>query len=99
MIYNSLDYSIPTLSRTTVYNTLNLFVEKKIAIILNMKGSEARYDADVSLHGHFKCENCGKIYDFGVDTSRLEHKGLENFQINELQISYKGICADCKTNI
>jgi Fe2+ or Zn2+ uptake regulation protein len=68
-----------------------------VAILLQMKDSEARYDADVSLHGHFKCEKCGSIYDFEVEPSILKFKGLENCQLNEIQVSCKGICPTCRT--
>jgi Fe2+ or Zn2+ uptake regulation protein len=96
MIYNELADSMPTLSKTTVYNTLNLFVEKKVSLLLHMKDGEARYDADVSLHGHFKCERCENIYDFEVEPSGLVFKGLENYKLNEIQVSCKGICPSCR---
>ena len=61
MIYKALCTEIPTLSKTTVYNTLNLFIEKEIANVIVIEENETRYDIDMSIHGHFKCEQCGKI--------------------------------------
>jgi Fur family peroxide stress response transcriptional regulator len=43
---------IPTLSKTTLYNTLNLFTERGIINMLNLEENESRYDADISLHAH-----------------------------------------------
>jgi Fe2+ or Zn2+ uptake regulation protein len=95
-IYKELVGEIPTLSKTTVYNTLKLFVEKKAAIVLQMSDSEDRFDADVSLHGHFRCEKCKNIYDFKVASKVLKYMKLDDFLINEIQVSCIGICSNCK---
>ncbi len=95
MIYKSLVKEIPTLSKTTVYNTLNLFVEKKIAIVIVIEENETRYDADMEIHGHFKCEECSAVYDIDVEADKIEIKSLDNFQINEHHLYFKGICDKC----
>ncbi len=95
MIYKSLVKEIPTLSKTTVYNTLNLFVEKKIAIVIVIEENETRYDADMGLHGHFKCEECLSVYDIDVEPEKIEIKGLGSFQVNEHHLYFKGICNNC----
>ncbi|GLI57445.1 transcriptional repressor [Propionigenium maris DSM 9537] len=95
MIYKSLVKEIPTLSKTTVYNTLNLFVEKKIAIVIVIEENETRYDADMEIHGHFKCEECSAVYDIDVEAEKIQIKSLDNFQINEHHLYFKGICEKC----
>ncbi|WP_432662132.1 Fur family transcriptional regulator [Wukongibacter baidiensis] len=95
MIYKELAKEIPTLSKTTVYNTLSLFIEKKIARIITIEENETRYDADISLHGHFKCEVCGKIYDFGLNSARLKEDMLKDFETKERHVYYKGKCKNC----
>ncbi|EOD01070.1 Fur family transcriptional regulator [Caldisalinibacter kiritimatiensis] len=97
-IYKELVKEVPTLSKTTVYNTLNLFIEKNLATVITIEENETRYDADTSIHGHFKCEKCGKVYDFNVNISNLAYDGLENFQINDQHVYFKGICKDCLKN-
>ena len=94
-IYKFLISEIPTLSKTTVYNTLNLFVENGIAIIVTIEENEARYDADTSIHGHFKCKKCGKVYDFSVDENNLTANDLDGFVIHNQHVYYKGICNKC----
>jgi Fe2+ or Zn2+ uptake regulation protein len=86
---------IPTLSKTTVYNTLNLFVEKDIAQLITIEETEARYDANTVVHGHFKCEKCKEVYDFDTDIINIESNSLDNFQINQKHIYFKGICNKC----
>ena len=50
-IYQSLAKEIPTLSKTTVYNTLKLFQEKGLVLVVNIEDNETRYDADTSFTG------------------------------------------------
>lgn len=94
-IHKHLVKEIPTLSKTTVYNTLNLFIEKGIAIIVMIEENEARYDADTSVHGHFKCNNCGNVYDFHINDLAFNTNELENFKIQEKHLYFKGICENC----
>lgn len=98
VIFKNLVDTIPTLSKTTVYNTLKLFIEKDIVKIVNIEDIETRYDADTSVHGHFKCKKCNEIYDFYVDLNKVNIQDLENFNINEYHIYLKGICNKCLTN-
>jgi Fur family peroxide stress response transcriptional regulator len=97
-IYTELVKEIPTLSKTTVYKTLNLFISANIARVVTIEGNEARYDADVSNHGHFKCERCGVVYDFYFLDEDIKTEGLNNFEVHEKNVYYKGICPKCLEN-
>ena len=95
MIYLEMVNEITGLSKTTVYNTLNLFVQEGIARALNIDSNELRYDADVSQHGHFKCKECGEVYDFSLNKDMLQDLRLKNFKLTDYQFSIKGICSIC----
>lgn len=95
MIYTELVKEIPTLSKTTVYNTLNAFVEKKIVRIIVIEEHETRYDTYLKAHGHFKCTGCGCIHDIEIEDTTFDIEALDNFQINEKHLYYKGICEKC----
>ena len=95
MMYKSLAPEIPTLSKTTVYNTLNLFVQKKIAIVILVEENETRYDADTSIHGHFKCDECGEVSDLNIGMDKINIPELNNYQINEHHLYFKGLCKEC----
>ncbi|MBN2072906.1 MAG: transcriptional repressor [Actinobacteria bacterium] len=99
-IYSDLVNEIPTLSKATIYNTLNLFEGAQLARVITIEENETRYDACIEEHGHFKCENCGKIYDFPVNLDNLVSGNgiLENFKVNEKNIYFKGICSKCLNN-
>lgn len=94
-IYSALNDEIPTLSKTTVYNTLKLFVSNGIVNIVNIEDNETRYDWDTSFHGHFKCNICGRVSDFDVDSSKITYPELSGYQINESHYYLKGICKEC----
>lgn len=94
-IYKELIEDIPTLSKTSIYNTLELFLEKNIVNLVSIDDKESRYDIDTSAHGHFKCEICNKIYDFNINTSNISEEDIKGFIINKRKIYYEGICKDC----
>ena len=98
-IYKALCNDIPTLSKTTVYNTLNIFIEKEIISVLVIEENETRYEANMNLHGHFKCTDCGNIYDIFLDTNSLDLTQLEKFDVKEKHIYFKGSCENCMKNL
>lgn len=96
MIYRALLPDIPTLSKTTVYNTLNLFVEQGIAQLITIEENEGRYDADMSTHGHFKCTSCEQVLDFRVDLGDLNITELDGCEVYGKHLYFRGVCKDCK---
>ncbi|MCQ2576456.1 MAG: transcriptional repressor [Treponema sp.] len=62
-VYTALAPDYPTLSKTTVYNTLQLFEEKKIVQSVKIEEDRVLYDAEMSDHLHFKCTMCNKVFD------------------------------------
>jgi Fe2+ or Zn2+ uptake regulation protein len=98
-IYMALSPNMPTLSKTTVYNTLDIFVEKGAVRALVIDEKNARYDVDISAHAHFMCKSCAKVYDiFDLKPSFFQLPQLSDFTIDAVEISYSGICGNCKGN-
>ncbi|MDR1525971.1 MAG: transcriptional repressor, partial [Tannerella sp.] len=93
-IYESMRKQIPTLSKTTVYNTLKLFVEQGAATYIGIDEKNARFDGCVKPHAHFRCKQCGKIIDLDMD---IENHLPVNFRgtIDEAYFYIKGTCEDC----
>lgn len=98
-IYNALSDELITLSKTTVYNTLDLFVKQNLAIQVLIEDNEARYDADTSHHGHFKCTKCQKVYDFNYDLSSESIPSLEGFDLQDYHTYIRGICKTCLSKL
>jgi len=97
-IYKEISPDIPTLSKTTVYNTLKTFQECGIVQGLTIEENEVRYDETVSKHAHFKCTCCGKLFDIPVNSKALNLKSFDGHIIFESQLYYKGICKDCQNS-
>jgi len=95
MIYLELVNEIAGLSKTTVYNTLNLFVQEKVVHALNIESNELRFEADISQHGHFKCKECGEVFDFSFNQDLIQDLRLKNFVLEDFQFSINGICSIC----
>jgi Fe2+ or Zn2+ uptake regulation protein len=93
-IHRSLRAELPSLSRTTVYSTLELFVRVGLAQELAIMGSELRFDADVSAHAHFACRSCGSLGDLA-----LELPGLPSlpggYHAERAQFFVLGTCPAC----
>ena len=96
-VYQALSNKVPTLSRTTVYNTLRMLSENQAAQMITIDEHRVCYDGNVESHVHFYCKKCGKIIDlFGEQAPKLEgEKTVEGNIIQEEQLYYKGICAEC----
>ena len=63
-------------------------------MVVTIEDNEVRYDANTSIHGHFKCKGCGEVFDFSVGNN-LEINGLDQFFIDEYHINLKGYCKVC----
>ncbi len=94
-IYKDLRSEIPTISKSTVYNTLNLFLEAGLIRELNIEDNESRFDIITKNHGHFKCERCGRIYNFNIDFNNFKAEGLAGFEIKDKNVYFKGTCPEC----
>ena len=98
-IYKKLSKEIPTLSKTTVYNTLKLFEEQRLIKSVTIDENEIRYDARKGIHGHFMCIKCGEIYDFNYNYEAINFTDLNEFEIMQPDLNLKGICPKCKTKL
>ena len=65
-IYQELKKDSPSLSKTTVYNSLEILAKHKIVQVLTISGTEMRYDFKAEMHHHFLCDTCGRIIDINV---------------------------------
>jgi Fur family transcriptional regulator, iron response regulator len=84
--------SYPEISRATVYNTLNLFVEKRLLRELVLTEGRTVFDPMLAPHHHFVDERTGKIVD--VAWSALDVQGvdaLEGLEVREHQVVLRGV--------
>ena len=96
-IYNALFPSMPTLSKTTVYNTLKLFVDQGALIALVIDEKNVRFDIDVSNHAHFQCLGCSRVFDVPVEKiNDIQAQYIGDFAVTEIHLYYKGFCKSCQ---
>ena len=96
MIYSALKKKAPTLSRTTVYNNVTLFVEKGLLFPMLTETAETRYDLTEHPHSHFFCLRCGTIYDI-PPVACSDSKVPAGFTVEKAQVYLQGICKECRT--
>lgn len=82
---------VPMISRATVYNTLNLFVRRKLLRQLVLAEGRVVFDPNVSAHHHFIDEATGEIHDVpwdALDVRRVET--LKGVSVSEYQVVLRG---------
>ena len=96
-IYRALSPEMPTLSKTTVYNTLKLLVERGAVMPVDIDQRNERFDADTSVHAHFMCNRCGRIADVKLkDISFPEFVDLADAEVSNVQLLCRGLCGECR---
>jgi len=98
-IYSALKEENPALSKTTVYNSLEILRKHGIIQSLTISGSELRYDFENKMHHHFLCTECGRVYDIDFKCPNIEKIRQkiqsEGHQIDEVYGYFRGICKKC----
>ncbi len=90
-VWGTVRQGCPTLSRATVYNTLNLFAEKGLLKLQPLKEGVAVFDSHVTPHHHFVDEETGRVYDVPWEAlSVTGEKLLEGFEVREFQVVLRG---------
>ena len=81
----------PAISRATVYNTLNLFVEKGLLAQHALAEGRVVFDPNTGPHHHFIDEGSGAILDVpweAVDVRKVEE--LRGLEVREYQVVMRG---------
>jgi Fur family peroxide stress response transcriptional regulator len=96
-IYRSVKRKFPTMSFSTVYNTLEALRDRGEVLELTVDPERKRYDPDTTAHHHLICVRCRKIVDVRADY-RIEvpSREREGFEVTGNHIEFHGICAECK---
>lgn len=93
-VWTQVKRRFPTLSRATVYNTLNLFVKKGLLVAHSLEEGNVVFDPKTERHHHFIDQETGKIHDVPWDAlkvSKLEK--LTGFEVSEYQVVLRGRAA------
>ncbi len=98
-IYEESRKELPGISLGTVYRNLNFLAERGKIRRFNFAGV-TRYDGDLRVHYHVRCINCGSVSDIPYISHRVETREIETltgYQIHGHQLTFSGICPECRT--
>jgi Fe2+ or Zn2+ uptake regulation protein len=83
--------AVPMLSRATVYNTLNLFVEKGLLRQLVLAEGRVVFDPRLERHHHFIDDETGQIEDIPWEAVRVgDATRLEGYEVTEYMVVMRG---------
>jgi len=98
-LYNTLRRDHPSLSRSTVYHTLEVFIRTGLCRRVSGPGDRLRVDGTPQDHDHAVCRLCGAICDVDRDQLPLprppEHVS-NGLRVTGLRFAYEVICAPCQ---
>ncbi len=79
------------ISRATVYNTLNLLVDKGLLREFVLDDGKTVFDANMDHHHHFVDEQSGRVYDIPWESLRVSRlESLKGFEVKEYQVVVRG---------
>ncbi|BBZ28627.1 transcriptional regulator FurA [Mycolicibacterium madagascariense] len=102
-IFESVREELPEVSRQTVYDVLAALTAVGLVRRIQPSGSVARYESRVGdNHHHVVCRSCGVIDDVDCAVGEApcltpsDADGLlQGFTIDEAEVIYWGVCAQC----
>jgi Fur family peroxide stress response transcriptional regulator len=100
-VYLSVRERMPNISLDTVYRTLWLLTDIGLINTMGPTHERTRFDANLSQHHHFVCNQCGSIYDF--DSKEMNKLKISEYVKNigtaeTIQVNLQGICIVCTNN-
>ncbi len=98
-VYEQIQKQYPDISLATVYRNLALFKEEGQVISVAVVDGEERFDADVTPHGHFICEGCGRVEDLHFTHFSEWEREVEqqtHGKVEYYSILFYGQCPSCR---
>ena len=87
LVWKRVRERFPWISRATVYNTLNLFVDKGLLQRLNLSEDSIVFDPITETHHHFIDEKSGAIHDVPWDRVQVCNiESLREFEVHDYQV-------------
>ena len=84
----------PSISLATIYNCLETLVACGLVRAVHVEREPTRYCANLHEHGHFVCNECGKVRD--VDWPAPPKSSLPpDYIIHSQEMTLRGLCDKC----
>ena len=97
-VYKHVHAQHPSISKATVYRTLNKLASQGEALKVYSLFGPDRFDHTCSPHAHVQCKRCGAVADVAIapDSSLFEAAEAQSgFRIDQSGIQIPGICPKC----
>ncbi len=101
-LYETLQVNHPSLSLSTVYQTLDTFIRKGLCRRVSDAGNRLRVDGTPQDHDHAICRTCGIIFDIDreICLCPMPPSYLPNgLAVTGLRVEYDVICATCQPDV
>lgn len=86
-VKTKMDESFPMISLATVYNTLNLLVEKGVLKAIKLEDQEkVIYDTNIHPHFHVYKKSTGEVFDLYPEEVEIRFK-TKDFQLEDIMIT------------
>ena len=98
-IHKELKRRYPTLSFSTVYNTLSMLEKITELQSIHVFDNFLNYDPNTNPHIHFYCKSCGHISDIfleGRNDVTVPRGEIEGNSIDHISLVLKGTCRSCR---
>jgi len=83
--------SVPMVSRATVYNTLNLLVERGLLRTYQLGDATTVFDANVDDHHHFIDDDTGRVIDVPWDAVEVRNvEALPDVEVRSYMVVMRG---------
>ncbi len=89
---------VPGMGMATVYRALKRLAEDQEVVAVELPGEPARYESDTaaaSHHHHFRCEDCGKVFDVPGCPGNLADLTPPGFRLQGHEVVLYGQCSAC----
>jgi len=97
-VFSYVKQSFPSISFSTVYNTLRTL--KKVGLIRELAYNPSRFESNVGDHYHVVCLNCNHIANFIWPSMKELQEEVEkqtNFRIAAQDVGFFGLCPGCRS--
>lgn len=96
-VYSEVLRTLPSVSRATVYATLECFKTHNLVKDIRIDPTRSFFETRTDWHHHFLCKKCGKVFDVEVKPCMpMKSCVVDEHIIEDFQGYFYGVCKKCK---
>ena len=98
-LYGIVRKRLPKISLGTVYRNLELLTRHNVIKKLDLSGSVAHFDGNLTHHYHVRCSCCDQVddlYELPVNIINNEFESPSGYRILGYRIEFIGLCPSCR---